>query len=137
MYCSKIRSGLRMEIVRQDGIKIALASWDDEIRKLESNSYNYLWCAHCCWMCMSTCLIVSNSKAWIRYNICLRFQGLQNRWEPVRPVRPGSGLGRYQTGPNSKFKFDLKKMKNSKRFLKILQGATNLMVSNFLKNSFV
>ena len=45
MYCSKIRSGLRMEIVRQDGIKIALASRDDEIRKLESNSYNYLWCA--------------------------------------------------------------------------------------------
>ena len=34
-----------MEIVRQDGIKIALASRDDEIRKLESNSYNYLWCA--------------------------------------------------------------------------------------------
>jgi hypothetical protein len=44
MYCSGIRSGLRMEIVRQDGIKIALASRDDEIRKLESNSYNYLWC---------------------------------------------------------------------------------------------
>ena len=29
-------------------------------------------------------------------------------------------------------------MKNSqKKFLKILQGATNLMVSNFLKNSFI
>ena len=26
---------------------------------------------------------------------------------------------------------------NSKKFLKILQGATNLMVSNFLKNSFI
>ena len=40
-------------------------------------------------------------------------QGLQNRWEPVRfdrlPVWPGSGLGRYQTGPNSKFKFEFKK----------------------------
>ena len=34
-----------MEIVRQDGIKIALASRDDEIRKLESNSDNNLWCA--------------------------------------------------------------------------------------------
>ena len=68
-------------------------------------------------------------------------QGLQNRWEPVRfdrlpvkPVRPGFDLGRYQTGPNSKFKFEFKKMKNSQ---KILQGATNLMVSNFLKNSFI
>ena len=50
----------------------------------------------------------------------------------------GSGLGRYQTGPNSKFKFEFKKMKNSqKKFLKILQGATNLIVSNFLKNSSI
>jgi len=47
-------------------------------------------------------------------------QGSPNRWEPVRfdrlpvkPVRSGSGLGRYQTGPNSKFKFEFKKMKNS------------------------
>ena len=48
-----------------------------------------------------------------------------------RSNRSGSGLGRYQTGPNSKFKFKFKK------FLKILQGATNLMVSNFLKNSFI
>jgi hypothetical protein len=31
---------------------------------------------------------------------------------PVKPVRPGFGLGRYQTGPNSKFKFEFKKMKN-------------------------
>ena len=30
-----------------------------------------------------------------------------------------------------------KKWKIPKKFLKILQGATNLMVSNFLKNSFV
>ena len=27
--------------------------------------------------------------------------------------RSGSGLGRYQTGPNSKFKFEFKKIKNS------------------------
>ena len=71
-------------------------------------------------------------------------QGLQNRWElvwfdrlSVKPVRSGSGLGRYQTGPNSKFKFEFKKMKNYQKILKILQGATNLMVSNFLKNSFI
>ena len=42
--------------------------------------------------------------------------GSPYRWEPVRfdrlpikPVRSGSGLGRYQTGPNSKFKFEFKK----------------------------
>src|SRR6185312_10284782 len=35
-----------------------------------------------------------------------------------------------------KFEFE-KKSKIPKKFLKILQGATNLMVSNFLKNSFV
>ena len=61
---------------------------------------------------------------------------------PAWPVtgyrsRSGSGLGRYQTGPNSKFKFELKKWKIPKKFLKILQGATNLMVSNFLENSFI
>ena len=45
----------------------------------------------------------------------------------------------YQTGTNSKFKFKFKKNeKFPKKFLKtILQGATNLMVSNFLKNSFI
>ena len=71
-------------------------------------------------------------------------QGSPNRWEPVRfdrlpvkPIRPGSGLDRYQTGPNSKFKFKFKKWKILKKFLKILQGATNLMVSNFLKNPFI
>ena len=31
------------------------------------------------------------------------------------PNRPGSGLDRYQTGPNSKFKFKFKKMKNSQK----------------------
>ena len=45
----------------------------------------------------------------------------------------GFGLGRYQTGPNSKFEFELKKLKIPKKFLKIFQGATNLIVSNFLK----
>ena len=49
----------------------------------------------------------------------------------------GSGLDRYQTGSNSKFKFKFKKWKILKKFLKILQGAKNLMVSNFLKNSFI
>ena len=51
--------------------------------------------------------------------VVYREQGSQNRWEPVRfdrlpvkPIRTGSGLGRYQTGPNSKFKFEFKKMKN-------------------------
>ena len=48
--------------------------------------------------------------------------------------RFGFDLDQYQTGPNSKFKFEFKKMK---KFLKILQGAKNLMVSNFLKISFV
>ena len=38
--------------------------------------------------------------------------------EPVRPVRPGSSLGRYQTGPNSKFKFKFKIRKISKNTLR-------------------
>ena len=70
--------------------------------------------------------------------------GFTKRWEPVqfdqlpvKPVRPGFGLGRYETGPNSKFNFEFKKMKKSQKNLKILQGTTNLMVSNFLKNSFI
>ena len=47
-------------------------------------------------------------------------QGFKSRPEPVRKprlpvksVRIGSGSGRFQTGPNSKFKFELKKIKNS------------------------
>ena len=47
-------------------------------------------------------------------------QGSPNRWKPVRfdrlpvkPVRIGSGSGRYPIGQNSKFKFEFKKMKNS------------------------
>ena len=51
----------------------------------------------------------------------------------LKPVRTGSGLVRYETGPNSKFKFKLK----NEKFLKIRQGAMNLMVSNFLKNPFI
>ena len=53
----------------------------------------------------------------------------QTKTGPVWPV------------PNRpKFKIQIwiqKKWKNPKKFLKILQGATNLMVLNFLKNSFV
>ena len=47
------------------------------------------------------------------------------------------GFGRYPTGQNSNFKFKFKKWKIPKKFLKILQVAMNLMVSNFLKNSFI
>ena len=54
-----------------------------------------------------------------------------------RSNRAGSGFGRYSTGQNSKFKFKFKKWKIPKKFLKIIQGAMNLMVSNFLKNSFI
>ena len=32
--------------------------------------------------------------------------------------RSSSGLGRYQTGPNSKFKFEFKKIKNSQKISK-------------------
>ena len=37
----------------------------------------------------------------------------------VKPVRPGSGLGRYQTGQNSKFKFEFKKIKNFQKYFKV------------------
>ena len=39
----------------------------------------------------------------------------QGSQKPVKPVRAGSGLGRYQTGPNSKFKFEFKKIKKSQK----------------------
>ena len=46
--------------------------------------------------------------------------GLTKPWEPVRfdqlPVKPvwaDYGFGRYPTSPNSKFKFEFKKLKNS------------------------
>ena len=66
-------------------------------------------------------------------------QGLQNRWEPVRfdrlpvkPVRSGSGSGLYQTGSNSKFKFEFKKMKN---FQKIHKNTSRCDESNGVKFS--
>ena len=34
---------------------------------------------------------------------------------PVKPVRTGSGSVRYETGPNSKFKFKFKKLKKSQK----------------------
>ena len=69
-----------------------------------------------------------------RHEQCWRWkQGSPNRWEsvrlPVKPVWLGSGLGRYQTGLNSNLNF--KKWNFLKKILKIFQGATNLMVSNF------
>ena len=33
----------------------------------------------------------------------------------IKLVRAGSGSGRFQTGPNSKFKFEFKKIENSKK----------------------
>jgi len=42
--------------------------------------------------------------------------------------RPDLWTGRCQTGHNSKFKFEFKKMKNSRKFLKILHGEKNLMM---------
>ena len=52
---------------------------------------------------------------------------------PVWPVkRSGSGLGRYQTGPNSKFKIEFKKMKNS---LKISKNTSRCDESNGVKFS--
>ena len=66
-------------------------------------------------------------------------QGSPNRWEPVRfdrlpvkPVRTGSGLVRYETGQNSKCKFELKKMKN---FQKISKTTSRCDESNGVKFS--
>ena len=85
-------------------------------------------------------------KAWYFHSRFMqRAQGLQNRWEPVRfdrlpvkPVQPGFGLGWYQTGPNSKFKFKFKKMKNSQ---KISKNTSSCDESNgvkfFFKYSFI
>ena len=72
-------------------------------------------------------------------HLLYHLQDWKNRPEPVRkprlpvkPVRTGSGL------PNLKFKFKFKKMKNfQKKLLKILQVATNLIMSNFFKYSFI
>ena len=63
---------------------------------------------------------------------------LENRWsqpgftKPVKPVRPGSGLGRYQTGPNSKFKFE---SKNEKFLKKISKNTSRCDESNGVKFS--
>ena len=54
-----------------------------------------------------------------------------NRSGPV-PVWAGTKPAQIQNS-----NLNSKKWKIPKKFLKILQGATNLMVSNFLKNSFI
>ena len=74
-----------------------------------------------------------------------RLRALRPSDQPLGPVastvtRTGGNRSdltgyRYETGQNSKFKIEIKKWKIPKNFLKILQGVTNLMVSNFLKNS--
>ena len=76
--------------------------------------------------------------------IVLDHQGFKFRPEPVRiprlpvkPVRTGSGLIRYKPVQIQNLNLNSKKWKILKKFLKILQDATNLMVSNFLKNSFI
>ena len=60
----------------------------------------------------------------------IRQDSVTDRVNQIGGNRSGFGLNRYQTDPNSKFK-------KNKKILKILQGATNLMVSNFLKNSSI
>ena len=45
----------------------------------------------------------ANSKVWT-------FKSRVNQ-KPVKRVRPGFGLSRYKIGPNSKFKFEFKKLK--------------------------
>ena len=77
------------------------------------------------------CLIVSSSSD----------EGLQKPvgTGPVWPVTSQTGPVRFRFGPvpnRPKFIIWIWIQKNEK-FLKILQGATILMVSNFLKNSFV
>jgi len=42
-------------------------------------------------------------------------QALVPRVHQTGGIRRGSGLNRYQTGPNLKFKFEFKKMKNSQK----------------------
>ena len=153
MFCSSSLADLRLWI----GFK---ATADRELALVGSEERTWLSIqepkGNHTWSCLAT-------RAWLWAHLILhchhtlellrrrkqgsnasQLQGSQNRREPVRfdqlPVKSvwtGSGLGRYQTGPNSKFKFEFKKWKFLKKFLKILQGTTNLMVSNFLKNSFI
>ena len=70
--------------------------------------------------------------------------GSPNRWQPVqfdrlpvKPVRPGLDLGRYQTGPNSKFKFEFKKMKNSQKISKNTSRCDKSNGVKFSQNSFI
>jgi hypothetical protein len=37
------------------------------------------------------------------------WERVRKPWEPVLPVRTGSGSDRFPTGPNSKFEFEFKK----------------------------
>src|SRR6185369_13564851 len=49
--------------------------------------------------------VMHHLLCFLQRNLCFRGllqPGFSNRWEPVRA---DSGLGRYQTGPNLKFKF--------------------------------
>jgi hypothetical protein len=50
-------------------------------------------------------------------------------WEPVVPVRIGSG--RFPTGPNSKFEFDLKKYKISQNSQKYFKVCKSTGIKNF------
>ena len=56
---------------------------------------------------------------------------------PVKPVRPGFGLGRYQTSPNSKFKFEFKKMKIPKKIPKNTSRCDKPNGVKFSQNSFI
>jgi len=60
---------------------------------------------------------------------------VQRRVPAAAVVSPG--LEGFQIGSNLKFKFEFKKIKKSQKILKILQVATNLMVSIFFKYSFI
>ena len=51
---------------------------------------------------------------------------------PVKPVRTGFGSGRFQTGPNLKFKFELK----MKKFQKIPKNISSCDESNGVKFCF-
>ena len=58
---------------------------------------------------------------------------------PVKPVRSGPVPVWAGTKPAQiqNLNLNLKNEKFLKKFLKILRGAMNLIVSNFLKNSFI
>ena len=56
------------------------------------------------------------------------------RWNRSGPVPVWSGMKPVQI---QNLNLNSKKWKIPKKFLKIFQGAKNLMVSNFLKNSFI